>query len=273
MLRQFITTKCSLLCLVVLLMTFSCLGLLRAHSIQQSFFFYHPDSKQSNLSYVKLQLDTIVALVDSELITQPFAHLVDFQRMMEVNKPAFVYLPQWYLKEYGKVFGLHPILSPVHNGSVTYRKLILTGINSKLSLKNLSGHSFAMTTMGPRSEKIIAKLLKAASGYFPDNLNLFMVPKDSDALFALALGHVELALVSQCTLDRIFKISPRIALSVRVLGKIPPLKQPVLCYVEGVALPRDIEKLKNTFQGTHEPGIKKLIKDLFETDEWQEIIR
>ena len=160
------------------------------------------------------------------------------------------------------------LLQPVRNGASSYRKVLLIGKESQESVKDIAGHSLAMTSMGPESETILNTVLFSVKGIKAKNINRVIVPKDSDALFALALGQVDMAFVGTESMERIGKINPRILQAVRPLIESAPIPGPVLCYTEGAVSSVEVEKFKEIFLSAAKKTMRSKIMEMLRIDDW-----
>lgn len=245
----------------------------KTHSLagapRYDFFYFNPDSLQSNLDLLKKEFDTFFAETNNPIYFQPFAHLLDFEKTAKESKPAFLIVPAWYFKKFGRELNLKPLLIPVRQNATTYQKVLLTTSDSGIELANLGNHTMAMTTMGPDAPAILENILSAGRKINISTLNIVVVPKDTDALFALILGQVDLALVAKGNIDQLKKINPRIVQSVRPLHVSKPVSLPLLCYIENMVSEKETEKLKDTFMGEQTGKERQRIMEMLKIDGWK----
>lgn len=234
-----------------------------------SFYFFFPDSSQNNLGLLKQEMDHFLAKADYPLSFQPFLHLTDFDRKLKTQKPAFLLLPEWYFQIHQESLSLRPILKPTRNNSNTYAKVLLASKNSKIDLNKKINNSLAMTTMGPRQTQLLDKILFYGNAASAEDLTIVVVPKDSDALFALALGQVDLAFVSKESLEWIKQTNPRIVETAMVLKESKPISMPALCYIEGNVDPAHIEKMKTILSSLETVDLRKRVMELLKINEWK----
>jgi ABC-type phosphate/phosphonate transport system substrate-binding protein len=123
--------------------------------------------------------------------------------------------------------------------------------------------------MGPDGNAILDTILFSPHGMTAANINAIIVPKDTDALFALALGQVDMALVAERSLKLISKINPNILHRVHPLLESKPIPMPVLCYTKGVATAADVQKLKRLFLDTRNKESRLLIMEMLQINGWQ----
>ena len=211
-------------------------------------YYFSPDSPQRNLGGLKREMETFFDHVDFSANFQPFAHFVDFDQTVRKKLPSFLYLPAWYFKLYGEQLGLRPLMTSLADGATTYHKVLLVRKGANITMATVSNQSLAMTTMGPADESTLNTILFTAHGVDSHDLNIVTVPKDADALFALALGHVDMALVGKRSIERIGAINPKILQAVRPLAESAPIPGPILCYAVDRVDVAIIEKLKGLLQ-------------------------
>ena len=250
-----------------LVMMFTVLSVSGAEA-KPGFYFFSPDSSQSNLGLLNREMDTFFTESGYTVEFQCFAHQIDFDKRIQQLQAEYFFIPEWYINKYGTALKIKRLLIPIRNGSSTYTKVLLVKKTSAITMENLSIHSLAMTTMGPDGGEILKKLL------FPGvevkgNLRTVVVPKDTDALFALALGQVEMALVSKENLDQIAKILPKIIETVKPLTETTPIPMPSICYSEGKLDPAEVELFKALFTSPAKKDIRVKFMEMLKIDEFK----
>ncbi len=234
----------------------------------EKFYYFNPDSPQSNMARLKGAMDSFLKKANFPVAFTPFTRFNDFDRLTLDMPPKFVLLPQWYFQENRDKMQFVPLLVPTRDGPSSYRKVLLTSKQSDISLQTLSQKTLAMTFMGDRGRARLNRLLFARHQLSVDDLNIVITPKDSDSLFALALGQVDMALVSKVNLDNIARINPRISEAVRPLAQSEPISLPILCYLKGGLSQNKIDEIKNLFLASNSKT--NLIMEMLEFDGWQE---
>ena len=235
------------------------------------FFFYHPDSVQNNLANLKSDMDGFFAHTGITIQFQAFAHLADFDNNLRSQKPAFQWVPEWYVEVYGKTLGLKPFLVAVRSGQSTYRKVLVSNKKSELGKNDLAGRTLAMTAMGPDRKKILDRILFSPNNIRSDKLTIVEVPKDSDALLALILFQVDFALVSEDNLREMSHLSTAVEQNVVQLLKTNPIPMPYLCYLEGSVEPEEVLRMKELFIGSERKQERKSFKEALQIDAWQPV--
>ena len=236
----------------------------------REFYYFNPDSPQSNLGQLKSEFEAFFFNNNFSFSFQPFTHFVDFHRLNSERRPAFIIVPEWYLQKYGKELGLHPLLIPVRNGSTSYEKILLVSKASTQGLNDYDIVPFAMTPMGSNGQQMSSiQELIADELISVQQLNIINVPKDLDAILALVLGQVKMALVARDNLQIIADVNPRIAQSIRKLDKSITVSMPVLCYLEGRVDTEDIQNLLNTFKNMSVEQPRNKIMEMLQIDDWR----
>lgn len=234
-------------------------------------YYFNPDSPQSNLSRLKRDMDDFLSGTNFPITFQAFTHLVDFEQQFKSMPPAFIFVPQWYINKYGAEMKLHPLLVPVHKGETSYRKVLLETKDPNKNLAKSVSITLAMTSMGPDGDTMLKNILFSPPSVPVAKINPIIVPKDLDALFALALGQVDMALVVKNNLDQIASLNPNILRTVRPLMESKPIPMPVLCYVEGVATSDHIEEIMALFLNGRAKKDRSTIMEMLQINEWQVI--
>ncbi|MCU7842412.1 MAG: PhnD/SsuA/transferrin family substrate-binding protein [Candidatus Thiodiazotropha sp. (ex Monitilora ramsayi)] len=181
---------------------------------------------------MKHDMEMLLDKLGLDVDFQPFARLTDFNQGVRSDRPSFVFAPDWYLHSYGNALQLKPMLQAVRDHRQSYHKVLVSARYSHKDMQASERISLAMTSLGPDSVEILNII-------FPDDevvdlkkIRVVEVPKDVDAIFAAALTQVDVALVSQVSLQQFRAINPRLIDSLNVLGKSKSLDMPVLGYLE-----------------------------------------
>ncbi len=234
------------------------------------FFYYDPDSPQINLAGLKEAMDDLLAGSQQDILFQPFAHFPDFDRNVMARRPAFLLVPPWYLEVRGAFLDLEPLLHPLRGGRPVYDKLLLARQESGTATAVRAARSLATTLMGPRpAVRAKAWRLFDSPPLNMDRLNIVFVPKGTDALFALALGQVDLALVASTTYDFIAQRNPSLARGVKVLQRSKPLPLPVLCYAETRVSGEEAGRLAALFLQHRASGPYRRLMEMLHFDGWE----
>lgn len=235
------------------------------------FFYFNPDSGVNNFASLKSKMDSFLSSHGFSFSFQPFARFQDFDTQVKSRKPSLVFLPEWYLAQDDNAKRFKRFMVPVCQGDTHYQKVLLVGANSDLTMATLVGPTIAMTPVGPAGLTMLNEAIFKDHGLDGNTLNFITTTKDSDALFALALGQVKAALISKDNLDRIGKINPNILKTVKALAVSAPIPLPVLCYADGVFTPTELEKLRTSLlAGKHDKNTSQLM-ELLNIETWKSI--
>jgi hypothetical protein len=255
---------------LVVACTFLCFSHL-VGSASSSFYYFNPDSSQSNFSHLKQVMDSVLLHADSPLAFQAFARIGDFDRKVREETPRFIFLPSWHINEGDNAEKYEPFLAPTRQGATTYRKVLLVAAGSNLTMQDLFQETIAMTPMGSAGQEILNKAIFKAHGLDCKQLNFITTAKDSDALFALALHQVNAALVSADNLESIAEINPRIMASVKPLAVSEPIPLPIMCYAKNFVPKAEVEKIKNIFINGKQNSHAVKIMEMLQIDGWRPI--
>lgn len=234
-------------------------------------YYFNPDSAQSNLGRLKLEMDTFFDRSGYPVSFQAFSYQTDFDFKIKAQQPQFMFVPEWYIKRYGQKLNIKPLLVPVYKGMTTYRKVLLVAKTSTITLDSIVNRSLAMTSMGPDGEIMLNQIFFQDNSVMKGVFNPVIVPKGTDALFALALGQVDLALVVKEHMANFEKILPTIIDAVKPLIISEPIPMSMLCYSEELVEQPDIKKMKHVFLNDKNKRARYKIMELLQIDEWQEI--
>jgi ABC transporter, phosphonate, periplasmic substrate-binding protein len=241
------------------------------NSLPREFYYYNPDSPQSNLGLLKQEFDSFLSKNNFSCTFQPFTHLADFHRLSSENHPSFIMVPDWYYRQYGKALGLRPLLVPVRHGNTSYKKILLIAAGSSGAINDYDIISFAMTAMGAEIPTSVIKGLLADQLVSIQQLNIINVPKDLDAILALVLGQVKMALVSQDNLQIISDANPRIVQRIMKMDKTVTVPMPVICYLESRVDKEDVEKFITAFMKMAKEHPRNKIMEMLQIDDWKKL--
>ena len=236
------------------------------------FYYYNPDSPQNNLSIVKSAFDSALTSIsgslDQQITFQPFSRLSDFDAQVRKKQPAIIYIPNWYLKSFGNELNIRPFLYSIRQGKSSYRKQLIINRKNPGNIIQLQHKTMAMTTMGPQSQNILNRIIFTQHRLTASNLSIVDVPKDTDAIFAVALGQVDSALVASFNLSKLQQINPRLTAAVYTAAESKPILLPVLCYIKGTISQGDLQLIKQQFMHAAQPEQKSLL-EILHIDAWR----
>jgi len=242
------------------------------HTAQKTdFYFYYPDSILTNLSRLIYNMDIFLRKGSDPVQFQPFHHKVDFDRMIKSTQPALVLLPEWYYSAYKNELNLTPVLTPTRDGRAYYTKVLLVRKKSPYTLQQLSGRAIAMTPMGPQAVEHLNQELFAGHDIDFSTCRILNVGKDADALFALALGQVDAAIVSRDTIKTVSMMNKQITDIIKPVLHSHPIPMPLLCVMNGQGNEDNVKRITQYLlvQGRHS-ALPKLM-EILQLDGWRKI--
>lgn len=230
------------------------------------FYYFNPDAPQHNLERLKGDMEMLLNRFGMDVDFQPFARLTDFNRNVRNDRPAFVFVPDWYLHSYGNELQLKPLLQAVRNQSQKYHKVLVSARYSKNDVIASERVSLAMTSLGPDSVEILRDILPDGTVVDPQKVRVIDVPKDVDAIFAAALTQVDMALVSQVSLQQFRTVNPRLIDSLNLLGKSRAVDMPILGYLEGSSSTEQLAMFRQFMVSTGSSQVMRALR----IDQWSE---
>jgi len=219
-----------------------------------NFYYFNPDSVQSNFSLLTNGFCTFLKKAELDVSFQAFTQKGDFDRKVREVRPALVLVPSWYYQQHGESLGLQPLLTSLENGKPNYTKILLIRKAEPFTVQGLKGRTVAMTTMGPDTEDLLSKSIFKDLGFDFSTMNIIVTPKDADALYALALGQVDAAVVGQSTLDMVGSINQSIVRGIQGIAVSSPVPMPLLCTISGTMPEAEIARLKHILTGGSIPS-------------------
>jgi len=253
---------------VVLLITlFFCTPVSAQKSLD--LFYFNPDSVQFNFSLLKKEIDQFFQNSNFEIHFQAFSQQTDFDRLIIERRPALVLVPAWYYAQHGKALALTPLLTPLNNGQPSYSKVLLVRSTAPGKTTDITGKTVASTTMGPKTSEQLDQFFNNDHPVDFSNSHLITTPKDADALFALILGQVDLAVVGRETIREIGGGNQKIMDAVREITPSKPMPLPLLCMTDGSMKQDEIERLRRTLVESGKRTPRPSFMTMLQFDGWQ----
>ena len=138
---------------------------------------------------------------------------------------------------------------------------------SNINLKNLKGKSLAI---GLNNMSFIAEALFSKLGIDESDIKIVKCPKDSDAIFGLILGKVEIAMVRKFDFEQLSKLNNIISKKTRVIFESEPIRMPIIYNSMKTTMYRK-NKIKNLFKNRNEYKLHKVMETLG-IDAWKDIL-
>lgn len=255
------------LCVGLLIPLFFCAPVSAQKSLD--LFYFNPDSVQFNFSLLKKEVDQFFQSSNFEIRFQAFSQQADFDRLLMERHPALVLIPAWYYAQHGKDLALTPLLTPLNNGQPSYSKVLLVRATASVKETDIAGKTVASTTMGPKTSEQLGHFFSNGHRVDFSTSHLITTPKDADALFALVLGQVDLAVVGKETIREVGGTNQKIMEAVKEIIPSKPMPLPLLCITNGSMNQDEIERLRQTLVegGNRKP--RPSFMTMLQFDGWQ----
>lgn len=262
-----IRKKLQRLCIGLLIPLFFCTAVSAQESLD--LFYFNPDSVQFNFSLLKKEVDQFFQSSNFEIRFQAFSQQADFERLITERRPALVLVPAWYYAQHGKALALTPLLTPLNNGQPSYSKVLLVRSATLIKTTDIAGKTVASTTMGPKTSEQLGRFFSDDHPVDFSTSHLITTPKDADALFALILGQVDLAVVGKETIREVGGNNQKILAAVKEIIPSKPMPMPLLC-ITGTTMKQDeIERLRRTLvEGGNRKPLPSFMT-MLQFDGWQ----
>ncbi len=269
--KKFIRTTLPSLIFPLLLIFLTCRPLPPVQAFasgQLDFFYFNPDSVQSNFSLLTRGMNHFFTNKGYEIHFQAFSQQADFDLLLATRKPTLVMVPAWYYEQYGKERGLTPLLTPLNGNKANYTKILLERSSTSCN-GYIAGKTVAVTSMGPNTDKQLAKFFNNGRTFDFSSSHIIITPKDADALYALALGQVDLAVVGKNTIDLIGAANAKIVSIVKEISPSKPVPMPLFCILEGATSSEEAARIRQIFLSmTGEQPLPEFM-DMLQFNGWQ----
>jgi ABC-type nitrate/sulfonate/bicarbonate transport system substrate-binding protein len=235
------------------------------------FYYFNPDSTQVNFHDLQQEIKRFFQANGLAVEFQPFARFRDFDQQVKSARPAFLFLPSWYLDRPDAPKTITPLLIPVRQGRDTYVKLLIASKSSRIGAKDLARKTIALTSFASDEEALLDKILFHRLTVAAKEMSYVHVSKDLDALIAVAIHQVELAFVSRESMDRMAQVNPRLAAGVLALAESDPIPLPVLCYTPELVSPEQLQAFTRVVQQGQGDAQTRTINKILQIDDWKPI--
>ncbi len=191
-------------------------------------FFYNPETNINNFSLLKRSFDSYLSK-HGEYYFQPFRNRSTFEKHALSDDKSIVIMSSWHynvLPEEIKNKYI-PYMVSTHNGSYTYKKVLVTNINSP-SLDKLKGSRLATSSSIEYTQELLSSILGKKSTELVGSINILKVPKDIDALMSVSFGLASVSLTSERNLSNYNKINPNHSRNLNVIKTSNDLLRPLV---------------------------------------------
>jgi len=245
---------------------FACLALglpARVDAAQAKLFFFSPDFSPGNLSVLTQAVDAYLREAGTETRFQAFVRFEDFRREVAAQRPDFVVVPEWAAAPACIGSDLVPLARPVRGGESFGRKVLIgrSGIRKVSALPNAS-IAATVPPGGSPSGSGLDRIRREHPG-----VRIIQVPKEIDALLAVAFGHVDAAYVSTRQFDMFAGVNPKLGTELTEIGYAETTAFPLI-YATANADALEITRLQNAIARVSTSGTGKRLVGLLGYDGW-----
>ena len=188
--------------------------------------FFDPDANLANAVRIKGSLQTYLKTITPDALFQPVTKQKVFEKILERKQPNYVIVSSYYYKNNKDRLGLNPLLIPLKQGKMTYKKILLIS-NNIVKNGNEKINLLSIATTSARDFILSLKLEK--SGLNIKDATVIPVTKDIDALLALSYGQVSSALVVPDSYVYLEDVNPESVKNMRIVFKSHETVNPLLC--------------------------------------------
>jgi len=250
----------------VVLIALACLMLglpARAHAGNPKLFFFSPDFSPGNLSVLTQAVDAYLREAGTETRFQAFVRFEDFRREVAAQRPDFIVVPDWAATPACLGFELTPLAKPVRGGESVGRKALIAR-SSVGSLADLRNASIAATVPpgGSPNGSGLDRIRREQPG-----VRIIQVPKEIDALLAVAFGQVDAAYVSTRQFDMFAGVNPKLGTELKEIGYAEAMPFPLI-YATANADSTEIAQIRKAVAGVSTSGTGKRLVGLLGYDGW-----
>lgn len=226
-------------------------------------FFFSPDFSPGNLSVLKQAAEGYLREAGVDAHFQAFVRFEDFRRELLVQNPEFVVVPAWAVAPGCIDSALRPLAKPVRGGEHTGKKALIAP--SKISGVGDLGEKTIAATMPPAGTLADSSLERLRREH--PRVRIVAVPKDIDAILAVAFGQVDAAYVSTRQFGLFAAANPELGGELREIGYAESTPFPMI-YATASANDADVDKMKHAALTAGEVGSGKRLVGLLGYDGW-----
>ena len=197
------------------------------------FIFYDPDANQQALGELAAWFKPFLQTLDPAFQFQPVQDPGTLAAMLVRPGGGFAIIASSFVKAHSSK-SIEPLLVPMSK-DIYYQKILLETKAGESG--NLNGKTIAATLTGYQAQgdgdasNPVLSLLRNVPSLKADSAMVIPVTKDIDALFALAFGQVEAALVTEGSLRVLKKLQPSALDTMREIYRTPKiLRAPLVAF-------------------------------------------
>ncbi|HET9062646.1 MAG TPA: PhnD/SsuA/transferrin family substrate-binding protein [Candidatus Binatia bacterium] len=235
----------------------------RAHAAHPKLFFFSPDFSPGNLSVLTQAVDAYLREAGTETRFQAFVRFEDFRREVAAQRPDFIVVPDWAATPACVGSELVPLARPIRGGESFGRKALIAraGIRSLAELRNASIAATVPPGGSPPGSGL-DRIRREQPG-----IRIIQVPKEIDALLAVAFGQVDAAYVSTRQFDMFAGVNPKLGTELKEIGYAEAMPFPLI-YATANADADEITQLRNAIAEVSTSGTGKRLVGLLGYDGW-----
>ena len=226
-------------------------------------FFFSPDFSPGNLSVLTQAADAYFREAKADTRFQAFVRFEDFEREFFAQKPEFVVVPDW--ANGTDCFGseLRALAKPVRGGESHGRKALVARPSVR-SIADIGNGSIAatVTPSGAAAGSALERIRREHPG-----VRIIPVPKEIDALLAVAFGQVDAAYVSTTQFGLLAGVSPNLGTDLKELGYAEDTPFPMI-YATAFATDDQVAGVRTAVSTVASSGSGKRLIGLLGYDGW-----
>jgi hypothetical protein len=226
-------------------------------------FYFSPDFSPGNLSVLTQAADAYFRESKANTRFQAFVRFEDFEREFLAQKPEFVVVPDWANDTRCLGSELRALAKPVRGGESHGRKALIARPTVR-RVADIAKGSIAATMMpgGAASGSALDRIRRDHPG-----VRIIPVPKEIDALLAVAFGQVDAAFVSTGQFDLLAGVSPKLGTDLKEIGYAESTPFPMI-YATAYATNEQAENVRNALSSVASIGTGKRFISLLGYDDW-----
>jgi ABC-type amino acid transport substrate-binding protein len=226
-------------------------------------FFFSPDFSPGNLSVLTQAADAYFRESKADTRFQAFVRFEDFEREFLAQKPEFVVVPDWANDTRCLGSELIALAKPIRGGESHGRKALIARPTVR-SVSDIAKGSIAATMMpgGAAAGSALDRIRREHPG-----VRIIPVPKEIDALLAVAFGQVDAAFVSTGQFGLLAGVSPKLGTDLKEIGYAENTPFPMI-YATAYATSEQADNVRNALSSVASTGTGKRFIGLLGYDEW-----
>ena len=226
-------------------------------------FYFSPDFSPGNLSVLTQAAESYFRESKADTRFQAFVRYEDFEREVAAQKPEFVVVPDWANAVGCLGTDLRALAKPVRGGESHGRKALVARPSIR-SLRDIANGSIAATVppegLAPGSG--LERIRREHPG-----VKIIPVPKEIDALLAVAFGQVDAAYVSTGQFALLAGVSPKLGTDLKEIGYAESTPFPMI-YATAYASDAQIDSVRDAVATVAATGSGKRLIGLLGYDGW-----